>query len=165
MAEIKIWVDGDACPGDIRELIFRAAIRVGVEVSLVANRYRRLPQHPLIRLELVGDGFDAADQFILDKVSSGELVITADIPFAEQLVRKGAFVVTPSGEELDARNIGDRLATRNLMHELRTGYIIRGGSPSPGQREKRAFADTFDRLLTRALKEAALRSLRQGSSD
>lgn len=148
----RIWLDGDACPHMVREIVYKAVLRVRVPLVLVSNRYQRMPANPLFRLEVVGSGFDAADHFILREVCKGDLVVTADIPFSDQLVQKGAMVVTPTGEELDERNIKDKLATRNLMSELRGGLLIRGGGSSPGGREKRAFADAFDRLLTRLVK-------------
>ena len=153
---ITIWIDGDACPNMIKEIVFKAALRVKAKVRLVANSYHKIPANQLFTLDVVDRSFDAADHFILGEMQSGDLVITADIPFADELIKQKGFVVTPKGEELNARNIGDKLATRNLLSELRGGLLIQGGAPPPGDKEKRAFADAFDRVLTRAIRAASV---------
>jgi len=147
-----IWVDADACPNPIKEVLFRAADRRRVPLNLVANQSLRIPRSPLIKSLTVPHGFDAADDYILGEADSTDLVITQDIPLAAALVEKGVTVIDPRGREFDARNIGERLAVRNMMEELRGAGTVTGGPSAFGDREKQAFANTFDRVLTRLLR-------------
>ncbi len=147
-----IWVDADACPNPIKEVLFRAADKRGVDLNLVANHTLRVPRSARIRCLTVPQGFDVADDYIRDQAEVGDLVVTQDIPLAAALVEKGVAVIDPRGREYDARNIGERLSMRNFMDEMRGAGVRTGGPAAFGDREKQAFANTFDRVLTRLLR-------------
>lgn len=147
-----IWVDADACPNPIKEILFRAADRRQVDLNLVANQSLRVPRSPRIRSLTVPQGFDVADDYILEQATPSDLVVTQDIPLAAALVEKGVAVVDPRGREYDARNIGERLSMRNFMDEMRGSGVNTGGPSAFGDREKQAFANSFDRILTRLLR-------------
>ncbi len=147
-----IWVDADACPNPIKEVLFKAADRRNVDLNLVANQSLRVPRSARIRSLTVPQGFDVADDYICDQAEVGDLVITQDIPLAAALVEKGIAVIDPRGREYDARNIGERLSMRNFMDEMRGSGVMTGGPSAFGDREKQAFANTFDRVLTRLLR-------------
>jgi uncharacterized protein YaiI (UPF0178 family) len=145
---MHIWVDADACPGVIKEILFRAAQRVRVPLTLVANRQLHTPPSPLIQTVVVPHGFDVADEKIVDQVSEGDLVITADIPLAAKVIEKGARALDPRGTFYDEENIQERLSLRNFMDELRSTGVETGGPPAFSQGDRRAFANQLDRFLT-----------------
>lgn len=146
---IKLYIDADACPQIIKTIVYRAATRTKIELILVANSPFNFPKAPNIKFVLVGKGFDVADNYIVQQVNAGDLVITADIPLAAGVIEKGAYALNPRGEFYDAENIKHKLAVRNLMTDLRSLGEISGG-PSPfGQREQQDFANALDRFLTR----------------
>ena len=147
---MKIWVDADACPAVIKEILFRAAKRTGVELVLVANQPLRTPPAPNIRTLQVASGFDVADNEIARRVSSGDLVITADIPLAAEVIANGGMALNPRGELYSADDIRARLTMRDLMDTLRASGIHTGGPPAISQADRKSFADNLDRLLARA---------------
>lgn len=144
---MHIWVDADACPVVIRDIIFRAARRTDTAVTLVANQPVRVPRSPLIRTVQVGQGFDVADSHIAGRVDPGDLVVTADIPLAAEVIDKGARALNPRGELYTKQNIRERLSMRDFMEDLRGSGVQTGGPPPLGAREKHAFAAALDRLL------------------
>lgn len=146
---MKIWVDADACPGVIREVLFRAARRTGVPLTLVANQPVKVPHSPNISMLQVSSGFDAADNEIVRRVSAGDLVITSDIPLAAELIAKGAHALSPRGELHTRENIGARLNMRDFMDTLRASGIQSGGPPALNQKDRQAFANHLDRLLAK----------------
>lgn len=146
---MKIWVDADACPGVIKEILFRAAKRTHIETILVANKLLRVPPSPYIRATQVPAGFDVADNQIVQSLQAGDLVITADIPLAAQVVAKGGHALNPRGEFYSRENIAERLAMRNLMEELRGSGVETGGPTSFHQSDRQRFAAELDRLLAR----------------
>ncbi len=146
---MQIWVDADACPQVIKEILFRAADRAQVLTTLVANTPLRIPASDFIRTVRVAQGFDVADHRIVQQVQTGDLVVTADIPLAAEVIARGAHALDPRGELYSEDNVHERLAIRNLMQELRsTGALIDGPAPF-GPRERHLFANHLDRLLTR----------------
>jgi hypothetical protein len=147
---MKIWVDADACPGVIKELLFRAAQRTQTAVTLVANQPVRTPPSELIDSLRVPAGLNVADQRIVELLESGDLVITADIPLAADVVAKGGQALNPRGDLYTAENIGQILAVRNLMDELRGEGQITGGPSDFNAKDKQAFANQLDRWLTAA---------------
>lgn len=147
---MNIWVDADACPNVIKEILFRAAHRRGIPLTLVANQPIRVPRSPHICAVQVASGFDEADGWIVEQVQSGDLVITADIPLASACIDKGAAALNPRGELYTTDNVRQRLVMRDLMDELRgTGMDVGGGPPPLSQQDRREFANQLDRLLTR----------------
>jgi uncharacterized protein len=146
---MKIWVDADACPAAIKDILYRAANRAQVPLTLVANRMLRVPPSPWIRALQVPQGFDVADDRIAQDVAAGDLVITADIPLASQVIAKGAQVLDPRGEWLDAGNIAARLTVRNFMEELRSGGVETGGPAAFSAADRQAFARRLDGFLAR----------------
>ncbi len=149
---MKIWVDADACPVVIKEIIFRAAERRQVHVTLVANKLIGVPRSPLIHSIRVSSGFDEADNYIADQVQSGDLVITADIPLANMVIEKGAHALNPRGERYTPDTIRQKLTMRDFMDQLRGSGIQSGGPPPLGPRERKAFGDELDRFLAQALR-------------
>ncbi|PYM24717.1 MAG: YaiI/YqxD family protein [Candidatus Rokuibacteriota bacterium] len=145
---MQIWVDADACPQAIKEILFRAAERTQVVTTLVANAALRIPSSAFIKSVRVRQGFDVADHWIVREMSAGDLVITADIPLAAEVIARGAHALDPRGELYSEDNVRERLAIRNLMQELRsTGELI--GGPAPfGQGDRQRFANHLDRFLT-----------------
>ena len=146
---MRIWVDADACPRAIKEIILRAAERRALETTLVANQALSVPPSPYVRAVRVPGGFDEADKHIEASVEAGDLVITADIPLAAAVVAKGALAINPRGMLYDKENIGERLALRDMMDELRSSRLIRGGPAPLDQKDKQAFANQLDRVLAR----------------
>jgi uncharacterized protein YaiI (UPF0178 family) len=144
---MRIWVDADACPGVVKEILFRAAERVGVELTLVANKPLRTPPSALIRSVRVPAGFDVADRRIAQLARPGDLVVTADVPLAAEVVEKGCLALNPRGELYTKENVGEHLAMRNLLDELRNGGLVTGGPAAYGKRDRQAFANQLDRLL------------------
>lgn len=146
---MRIWVDADACPAVIKTILFRAAERAQVEMILVANRHVRTPPSRFIRSVRVSAGFDVADRQIVDMVESGDLVVTADIPLAADVVEKSAIALNPRGELYTEENIGECLAMRDLADELRSTGIPTSGPPSFSKSDRQAFANQLDRILAR----------------
>lgn len=144
---MHIWVDADACPAVVKDILFRAARRTEVPVTLIANQMMRVPPSPYIRSLQVPAGFDQADRRIAESVQAGDLVVTADVPLAAQVIARGARVIDPRGDLLDAGNIDDRLALRNFMDEMRTQGAVSGGPSAYGTADRQAFANQLDRLL------------------
>jgi len=145
---MQIWVDADACPGEIKELLFRAAQRRKIKVTLVANQQMRTPRSDFIDSVLVTAGMNVADQRIVELVEPGDLVVTADIPLAADVVAKGGQALDPRGDLYTNANIGERLAVRNLLDELRGGGQITGGPANFSAKDRQAFANQLDRWLT-----------------
>lgn len=150
--KLKIWVDADACPVVIKEILFRAAERTQIETILVANKLLRVPPSPWLRAMQVPGGFDVADDEIVKQIKPGDLVITADIPLAAQVIAKGGHALNPRGEFYSANNIQERLAMRNFMEELRGSGVDISGPSSFSQNDRQAFAAELDRFLTRLSK-------------
>ncbi|MFD1217653.1 YaiI/YqxD family protein [Microbulbifer celer] len=148
----KIWVDADACPTVIKEILFRAAERTETEMILVANQYVRVPPSKFSRAVQVSSGFDVADNEIVRQCEAGDLVITADIPLASEVIDKDATALNPRGEKYSKANIRARLNMRDFMETMRSSGVHTGGPPPLGQQERKAFADQLDRWLVRARK-------------
>src|SRR5579872_6091659 len=146
---MQIWVDADACPVVIREILFRAAERTGVPMTLVANKPLRLPAAGNVHFLLVPPGLDAADKRIVEVMAAGDLVITADVPLAAAAIEKGGVALSPRGELYTSENVRERLSVRNFLDELRGSGVNTGGLPALSQRERQAFANQLDRLLAR----------------
>ncbi|HIJ79935.1 MAG: YaiI/YqxD family protein [Desulfobulbaceae bacterium] len=146
---MKIWVDADACPAVIKEILYKAAERTRVELTLVANQPMRIPPSRCISFLQVGAGFNVADNEIVKRLAPGDLVITADIPLAAEVVAKGAHALNPRGELYTADNIRARLNMRDFMDELRGCGIDTGGPPALNKSDRQSFANNLDRLLTR----------------
>lgn len=153
----RIWVDADACPSAAKEVLFRASKRTRTEVWLVANQVMGTPSASLVRMVQVAKGPDVADQFIAERVEPGDLVITADIPLAAATVEAGGTALNPRGEVYDDSNIGERLAVRDFMTDLREQGTETSGPPPYHERDKARFAAALDRYL------AALRAEREAS--
>lgn len=151
---MKIWVDADACPVVIKEILFRAAERTGVRVTLVANRPVRVPPSRHIELLQVASGFDVADNEIVKRVDAGDLVITSDIPLAAEVIEKGGHALSPRGEHYSTDNIRARLTMRDFMDTLRSSGIDTGGPPALSQADRKIFADHLDRILAGCAKDA-----------
>ncbi len=149
-----MWVDADACPNAIKEILYRAAERVGAELILVANQPLNAPRSRYIRSIQVPAGLDVADNRIAALVERGDLVVTADIPLAAKVVDKGALALNPRGELYTTENIKERLAMRNLMDELRSTGQLTGGPAALGKKERQAFANALDRLLVNRARES-----------
>ena len=144
---MKIWVDADACPAAIKDILYRAANRVQLHLTLIANQMLRPPPSPWIRALQVPAGFDVADRRIVDEVTAGDLVVTADVPLAALVIAKGARVLDPRGELLDAGNIDERLGMRNFLEGLRNSGVDTGGPATFSAGDRQAFANQLDRLL------------------
>lgn len=147
MSEAQIWVDADACPGPIKEILFRAAERAQVMVTLVANQMLRTPSTRWVRAIQVAGGFDVADNEIVQRLSAGDLVVTQDIPLAAQVIDKGALALHPRGELYTRETIAQRLSMRNFMDELRGAGVDTGGPATFHARDRQAFANQLDRWL------------------
>jgi len=145
---MHIWVDADACPNVIKEILFRAAERVQLPLTLVANKPLRTPPSSFIKSVQVADGFDVADDHIVQQIQSGDLVITADIPLAAEVIEKGAHALNPRGSFYTRDNIKERLTMRDFMDELRGSGIMTGGPKALNQSDRQAFANQLDRFLT-----------------
>lgn len=144
----QVWVDADACPGVIRDILFRAAERAQVQVTLVANQWLRTPPSRFIRALQVPGGFDVADSAIVDRVQPGDLVVTQDIPLAARALEKGAIALNPRGECYTPDNMAERLSMRNFMEELRGAGVQTGGPSAFHARDRQAFANQLDRWLS-----------------
>jgi len=148
---MRIWVDADACPGPVKEIVVRAANRVKVCAVFVANKAINVPASPYVSTARVGQGADVADGRIVESASPCDLAVTADIPLAARLVAKGVAVIDPRGTLFTEENVGEALALRDFMHDLREGGVTTPGQGRFGPRETAQFAQSFDRELTRAL--------------
>ncbi len=146
---MKIWVDADACPGAVKEILFRAANRAQVPLALIANQMLRVPPSPWIRALQVPSGFDVADERIVQEADVGDLVVTADVPLAARVIAKGALVLEPRGDLLDKGNIQERLGMRNFMESLRSSGVETGGPAAFSSGDRQAFANRLDGLLAR----------------
>lgn len=146
---MQIWVDADACPGVVKDILFRAAERARVQVTLVANIALRVPPSPYIRMVQVPPGLDVADKRIVELLTPGDLVITADIPLAAAAIEKSAYALNPRGEMYTTENIRERLSMRNFMDELRGSGVATGGPAALSQRDRQAFANSLDSFLVR----------------
>ncbi len=144
---MKIWVDADACPAVIKEILFRAAERTEVPLTLVANQPLRIPRSPHISMLQVGHGFDVADKEIVKRLEPGDLVITADIPLAADAIEKGAQALNPRGELYSEENIRDRLNMRDFMDSLRSSGVVTGGPPAFSKSDRMNFANQLDSIL------------------
>lgn len=147
MSVKQIWVDADACPKVIKEILFRAADRVGIPVTLVANQALQVPGSLYIRSVQVAGGFDVADNYIVQQVEKDELVITADIPLAAEVIDKGGLALNPRGELYTKENIRQRLNMRDFMDTMRASGMDTGGPPAFSNADRMAFANQLDRLL------------------
>jgi uncharacterized protein YaiI (UPF0178 family) len=145
---MQIWVDADACPGEIKELLFRAANRTKTNVTLVANQPLRTPRSEFIDSLLVPSGMNVADRRIVELTGAGDLVITADIPLAAEVVAKGGHALDPRGELYTDANVGERLAVRNMLDQMRGDGQITGGPANFNAKDRQAFANQLDRWLT-----------------
>jgi uncharacterized protein YaiI (UPF0178 family) len=146
---MRIWVDADACPKVVKEILFRAAQRTGVEVILVANKLLHTPPSPHIRALQVEHGFDVADNEIVRRLQTGDLVITADIPLAAEVIDRGGQALSPRGEPFTGENVRSLLNVRDFMDTLRASGIQTGGPPALSHADRQAFANQLDRLLAK----------------
>ncbi len=147
-APLRVWVDADACPKAAKEQLIKFALKRKFEVLLVAGQSQIKPAFACVRLIVVPSGPDAADDYLVEHAQPGELVICSDVPLADRLVKKGVAALDPRGREFDERNMGDRLAVRNLFTDLREQGQVGGGQGAYGDRDRQAFANALDRLLT-----------------
>lgn len=143
----QIWVDADACPVVIKEILFRAAERAQVQVILVANQWLRTPSSRFIRALQVHGGYDVADSEIVERLQPGDLVVTQDIPLAARVIEKGGDAIHPRGDRYTPDNIAERLSIRNFMEDLRGAGVQTGGPPTLHARDRQAFANALDRWL------------------
>jgi uncharacterized protein len=151
---MRIWVDADACPAVVKEILFRAADRTGVSVTLVANQPLSTPPSPNIKTLQVPRGFDVADDEIVRRMEAGDLVITSDIPLAAEVIAKGGHALSPRGEMHTTENIGARLNMRDFLDTMRASGVDTGGGPDAfSQRDKQAFANSLDRFLSRSARK------------
>ncbi|MBK7415526.1 MAG: YaiI/YqxD family protein [Dechloromonas sp.] len=146
---MHIWVDADACPVVIKEILYRVAERTKLPLTLVANQWLKTPPYPSIRAIQVPKGFDVADNYIVDQAVAGDLVITADIPLAAGAIDKGALALNPRGELYTRENIKQTLDMRNFMETLRNSGVETGGPPAFNQADRQNFANQLDRLLAK----------------
>ncbi|MSM38842.1 MAG: YaiI/YqxD family protein [Geobacter sp.] len=149
---MKIWIDADACPRVIKEIVFRASARLDLPVLLVANKSLNKHTTRLVQSIVVADGFDAADDYIAEHAAAEDLVITADIPLAARVVANGGVALDPRGELYTEENVGERLSMRDLMMELRSGGLVLGGPNQFSLTDRQRFASSLDRLLTQMLR-------------
>lgn len=146
---MQIWVDADACPKVIKDILFRAAERLQIPLVLVANQSLPVPPSSLITTILVPRGADVADQHIVEQIAAGDLVVTADIPLAAAAIARGGHALNPRGEFYSAENIGERLSLRNFLSDLRDNGVQTGGPAPLNQRDRQNFANQLDRFLCR----------------
>jgi len=148
---MQIWVDADACPNVIKEILFRVAERARIMVTLVANQPVPVPRMQYVRAVQVSQGFDVADNEIVLRCEPGDLVITADIPLAAEVIAKGATALNPRGELYTKENVKARLNMRDFLDTMRSSGIHTGGPPALNQRDRQAFANALDRFIARAM--------------
>ncbi len=149
---MQIWVDGDACPNTVKKILYRAAERVPVRLTVVSNQPLRVPGSEYIHMVQVSGGFDVADRKIVELMEAGDLVITADIPLAAEVIDKGGLALNPRGELYTDDNVRERLAVRNLMDELRSTGSVTGGPSELSSRDRQEFANQLDRILAKSKK-------------
>ncbi len=145
----SIWVDADACPKPVKEILYRAATRVPIALVLVANAPLSTPPSAYIRTVQVPAGFDVADNYIVQQVTAGDVVVTSDIPLAAEVVALGAYVISPRGERFTENNIQQRLTLRNFMEEMRSSGEHTGGPKAYSMTDRQTFANTLDRILAK----------------
>jgi len=145
---MKIWVDADASPVVIKEILFRAAIRAEIETTLVANQPIRTPASPFIKMIQVSQGFDVADNEIVKRANEGDLVITSDIPLADEVIEKGGHALSPRGELFTSDNIKARLNMRDFLDTMRASGVDTGGPPALSQSDRMTFANHLDKFIT-----------------
>lgn len=151
---MRIWIDADAAPNDVKTIVARAALRLEISTALVANQRLQTPaNNPFVEAVRVDGGPDVADDHIAEHAEPGDLAITADIPLASRLVEKGVKTIDPRGTEYSEENIGERLSVRDFMDGLRSTGVETGGPRAWGQKDKQAFAATFDRVLTKLVRK------------
>lgn len=150
---MHIWVDADACPNAIKEILFRAAARTGIEVTLVANQALAVPRIASVRALQVASGFDVADNEIVRLCAAGDLVVTADIPLAAEVIAKEATALNPRGELYTRENVRARLNMRDFLDTMRASGVHTGGPPALDQRDRQAFANALDRFIARATRQ------------
>lgn len=143
----KIWIDADACPKAVKEIVFKTSFRLKIPVCLVSNSYLSIPQSTIITLVIVDKGDDVADKYIVDHVQPDDLVVTADIPLAAQIVEKMAIAINPRGEIYTEDNIGEVLSMRNFMKDLRDGGLVSGGPGAYNSKDTELFANSLNKLL------------------
>ncbi len=150
---MTIWIDADACPRAVKEILIRASARLQVRLCLVANKSLAKHNGPLVEIIVVADGFDVADDYIAEHAAPTDLVVTADVPLAARIVAKGGVALDPRGEQYNEESIGDRLAMRDLLSELRDTGTILGGGPAPfSMSDRNRFASALDSLLHKILR-------------
>ncbi len=149
---MRIWIDADACPRVIKEIVFRASRRLSLKVMLVANRSLAKHETGLVESVAVPEGFDQADDYIAEQMASDDLVVTADIPLAARVVERGGIALDPRGEVYSEENVGERLSMRDLMMELRSAGLVQGGPGQFGLTDRQRFASSLDRLLTKMIR-------------
>lgn len=147
-----IWIDADACPKAIKDIIYRASSRLQIPVILVANSYMNIPQHPLVSIIQVAQGDDVADKYIVENCKITDVIVTQDIPLAALIIKKGAYAINSRGELYTEDNIHERLATRDLMKELRDSGMTTGGPPPFNAKNVEHFANSLNKILTKLLK-------------
>ena len=155
---MRVWIDADACPRAARDLVVKFALKRKFEVVLVAGQPQVRPAFACVRLVVVPSGPDAADDYLVEHAVPGELVICSDVPLADRLVKKGVAALDPRGREFDERNMGERLAVRNLFTELREQGQVGGGQAVYSDKDRQAFANALDRLLGALTRQAAARA-------
>ena len=151
---MRVWIDADACPKAAKEQVVKFALKRQMEVVLVAGQGQIKPPFACVRLIVVPSGPDAADDYLVEHAVPGELVICSDVPLADRLIKKGVAALDPRGREFDANNMGDRLAVRNLFTDLREQGQVGGGQAAYSEKDKQAFANSLDRILTRLARQA-----------
>lgn len=149
---MKIWVDSDACPKMIKEVLYKTSYRLKIQVCFVANSYMAVPKSLLITSIQVDSGADVADTYIVDRVHQEDLVITADIPLAKLIVEKEAIAINPRGEVYTEENIRERASVRDFMQDLRDSGVNTGGPPPFGAKDKESFCNSLNRILTKLKK-------------
>jgi len=150
---LKIWIDADASPRPIKDIVIKAALRLQIEVVLVANQYMQVLAHPLVRFVCVDKGMDVADLYIVEHLDANDLVITADIPLADGVVDKGALAINPRGEVYTAESIKEKLSIRDFMTTIRDAGEITGGPKPFSEKDKRQFAASLDRILSQKCRD------------
>lgn len=150
---MKIWIDADACPRIIKDIVFRASRRLQIPVVLVANKGLAKYHAELVTSVIVAEGADMADDYIAEKATADDLVITADIPLAARVVANGGVALDPRGDLYTEENVGEKVAYRDLMHELRSAGMMAGGPAQMGLADRQKFASALDRTLTRMVRE------------
>lgn len=150
---MQIWIDADGCPGDVKDVIFKAAQNRQVLTIVVANRILKHPKSSYIRSMVVSQGLDVADQEIVKNAKEGDIVITADVPLAAEVVAKGCCALSPNGEIWTEENVSEKLSVRNFMSDLRGSGVMTGGSRPRSSVSTKKFAQAFDRILTKGLNQ------------